>query len=141
MNRKPVEVKIRRKAVSKKLNSVCLCCGKKLEADSMTGTNAEEYPIIYGGVVFRSSGQFGSTVLDCGVGIPPEWEAEIQIIICDECLVNKADIVNTRKNKRGVIERRSHGDYPVQWSDYGTFAELRKAEDEACKPEKEKDAG
>src|ERR1035437_9573502 len=104
---KPVEIKnVTVRRVPKKLRSTCLCCGKKLQIDGITGTNAESYPTIYGGVVFRSSGQFGSTVLDSGVGIPSGWETEIQIIICDKCLVKKAEIINTRKNRRSVIERR-----------------------------------
>lgn len=109
-----------------KFKPTCICCGKKLEADKGSAANAEAYPIVYEGVVFRSSGQFGSKVLDCGVGIPSGWSPEVQIIVCDKCLLKKANTVNTRTNKRAVIERRAFSDVAVEWSDYSTFAELNK---------------
>ena len=126
--RKTIEVKQHVKKIPTKLNAICLVCDKKLEVDKATGMNAQTYPIVYKGVVFRSSGQYGSTVLDCGVGIPRGWEPEIQIIVCDECLLKKNKIVNAFKNKRTVIEQRPFRDVAVEWSDYATFEELMEAE-------------
>ena len=111
--------------IPKQLNCQCLVCNKKLDAiASLTTSNAEVYPSVSGGVVFRSSGQFGSTVLDCGVGIPSPFSTEVQIIICDECLLKKAKIVNTRKNKRAVIVKGSYRDSVAEWSDYASFKEM-----------------
>lgn len=125
MKREKVEIKDCKKIRnSPNFKPVCLVCGKKLECSD--AENAESYPVVYEGVVFRSSGQFGSKILDCGFGIPSGWESEVQIIVCDACLIKKAKTVNTRKNKRAVIERRAFADVAVNWSDYSTFQEMRK---------------
>ena len=127
MKREKVEIKDCKKLTKHpKLNCACIVCGKKLDVDDYTSANAEVYPSIYEGVVFRSSGQFGSRVIDCGIGFPSGWEYEIQIIVCDECLIKKSHIVNAMKNKRAVIERRAFADVAVNWSDYDTLKQLRK---------------
>lgn len=121
-----VEIKnCKQNRIPKALNCQCLVCNKKLNAIvTLTTSNAEVYPSVSGGVVFRSSGQYGSTILDCGVGIPTPFETEVQIIICDECLLKKSKIVNTRKNKRAVIVRGSYRDSVAEWSDYSSFKEM-----------------
>src|SRR4051812_2798917 len=104
--RPPVEIKVcSTDGPDPNLKSICLVCKKPLEVDSHSGVNGETYPMVYGGVVFRSDGQYGSTVLDCGAGIPAGWENGIQIIVCDKCLVENAGIINAFRNKRTVIER------------------------------------
>lgn len=139
MKRRKVEIIVtKNEKPSPNLKTACIVCGKKLEADRHGGADAQIFPCIYGGVVFRSTGQFGSTVLDCGFGIPSGWEPFVQIIVCDVCLVKKARTVNTARNKRTVIERRHSADVPVERSDYATFAELRKAERECAKANKAK---
>lgn len=66
----------------------CLSCDKSLpfegiESGPLISQNAAMHPLVYGGIVFRSSGQFGSRLLD------PIDSADraLQIIICDQCLI------------------------------------------------------
>jgi len=81
------------------MNNKCISCGKTLEVDSHSHTeNANIIPNIWDGVVFRSSGQFGSRVID-EVGPNPE---EIQVIVCDQCLIEKLDLVDLIKDKKTV---------------------------------------
>lgn len=106
------------------LKTICICCDKKLTVDRHGTANAQQYPCVSDGVVFRSSGQYGSTVLDCGVGIPEGWEYEVQIIVCDECMIKKASIINAMKNSRCVYNGRK----VVEFAEYDTFENLRKAQ-------------
>jgi hypothetical protein len=126
--RQKVEIKNTSKLLraSQNLKCNCLVCKKPLNV--ICGANAEEIPAISGGVVFRSSGQFGSTILDCGVGVPAGWSNEIQITICDKCLLKNAEIINAMRNKRAVIERRPFADVAVNWSDYATYKEFLDAQ-------------
>jgi len=107
------------------LISECLVCRKQLDYD--WNGNAERVPSVYDGVVFRSSGQFGSRVLDCGVSIPQGFQADVQIIICDECLIANAHRVNARRGLRPVLSERGSGCAVVPHSRFVTFSELRRA--------------
>ena len=59
----------------------CFCCGKVLE------TEPSDDPLViaplYDGLIFRSNGNFGSTVFD---PMPICREEMLQIIICDNCI-------------------------------------------------------
>tara|TARA_Y100000310_G_C20011053_1_gene502959 strand:+ start:117 stop:518 length:402 start_codon:yes stop_codon:yes gene_type:complete len=86
------------------MNIKCISCGKELEEDRHSEKeNAHFFPAVWGGVVFRSTGQFGSRVKDCipcGGGInEPE---EIQIIVCDQCLLEKSKQVDCIVNYKEV---------------------------------------
>lgn len=71
------------------MNKKCIICDKLLDQQSPS-KNAAEIPMIWDGVVFRSSGQFGSRLNDCNY--------EIQIIICDQCLIEKISRIDTITN-------------------------------------------
>jgi transcription elongation factor Elf1 len=110
----------------KKLNLQCIRCDKKLEIDNHGGFNAHVFPNVYYGVVLRSSGQYGSTVLDCGVGIPSGYHDEIQIIICDECIIKLGNRINMWTQPRDVITRHTDKlnkglQRSTKWSDYVTY--------------------
>ena len=71
----------------------CICCGNILEAES----NDEPLTIsgIYGGLIFRSVGNFGSTIFD---PMPTQREEMLQVIICDECIKNYINLVSHIRN-------------------------------------------
>lgn len=71
----------------------CIRCDKILSADY--GTNYADFPSVNDGVVFRSSGQYGSAVLDQMV--PPGWHSGVQIILCDECMVSQGHRIDAGK--------------------------------------------
>lgn len=87
----------------------CIKCNKELGV-CFEHDNAAVFPNVSGGVAFRSSGQYGSTVWDCaGRGI----ESDIQIVVCDDCLKeNSKDIQTIKITKRAVTK-----------AIYGTLAE------------------
>ena len=68
----------------------CFKCDKPLQA---AAPDSEAFPFQpYEGVMFRSSGNYGSTVWD-----PQVRTWELHIIICDACLVsNKANVVSSQ---------------------------------------------
>lgn len=105
------------------LANICLLCKKRLKVDFF-GNNAHTFPNIYGGVVFRSTGQYGSTVWDQPHS--SDWGDNIQIVICDSCITKNSLLVNTFKNERIVIERRPFADVAVTYEDYGTLEEYIK---------------
>jgi len=54
------------------------------------------YPV-YGGLIFRANGNFGSTVFD-----PITEDKRLIIYVCDECVVNnidKVDLIYDIENK------------------------------------------
>ena len=83
----------------------CFCCDKIVEfekAESPTTLHP-----VYEGLWFRASGNFGSTIFD---PLPPyKKDSEfLQIVICDDCIVKKADRVdwvrNIRSNETADVE-------------------------------------
>lgn len=65
----------------------CLACGAELEPAFKDVDDVVNQP--YGGTVFTSHGQYGSTVWDpCGTG-----SEFLEITICDPCLVKHQDRV------------------------------------------------
>ena len=89
------------------MNTKCIACGKNLDSDrddEERDSDATCYPIIYSGIVFRSSGQFGSRILD---NIHDD-NIEIQIIICDQCIIEKNEMADmVIQTKRLKIEKES----------------------------------
>lgn len=79
------------------MNRKCIICDKLLEQQSPS-KNAAEFPMIWDGVVFRSSGQFGSRLNDCN--------HEIQVIICDQCLIERIKNIDTIQGEKSVTTAR-----------------------------------
>jgi hypothetical protein len=115
----------------KKLNLQCIRCDKQLDIHTMEPNNAASFPCVHKGVVFRSSGQFGSSILDCGVGIPGGYQSDIQIILCDDCIEKNGDRINTMTDERTVMveytDKLNKGRQIVtEWSDYRTWNDMKK---------------
>lgn len=73
----------------------CIICGSKLEKEELNkeNMNPKTIGIVYDGVIFRASGNYGSSVFD---PFPDNGFAEI--IICDKCMVEKKDKILRVKN-------------------------------------------
>lgn len=73
----------------------CMCCNRILEG------NVHDNPLIispvYNGLIFRSTGNFGSTVFD---PMPIDTEEILQVVICDDCMKKKAGRVTWLHNIR-----------------------------------------
>lgn len=61
----------------------CFSCNKQLKKVFKDG----EHPQPYGGAMFYSSGNYGSTVWD------PMGAGDLLIIICDECIVERSEVI------------------------------------------------
>ena len=70
----------------------CIACGKEFKP-AMPGTEEENLNQPYGGTIFFAPGQYGSTVFD-----PVYKPEELEINVCDECLVAHA-------HRSGVLHR------------------------------------
>ena len=72
-----------------------MCCNKIVEGD------VDENPLVispvYNGLIFRSTGNFGSTVFD---PMPIGVEEILQVVICDDCMKKKAKRVTRLHNIR-----------------------------------------
>ena len=70
----------------------CMCCNRIVQGD------VDENPLVissvYSGLVFRSTGNFGSTIFD-PIG---ETEEILQVVICDDCMKKKARRVTRLHN-------------------------------------------
>jgi len=80
----------------------CMCCNKIVEGD------VDENPLVispvYNGLVFRATGNFGSTVFD---PIPIGVEEILQVVVCDDCMKKKAKRVTRLYNiKREMTAER-----------------------------------
>lgn len=97
------------------INHSCIVCGKVLEFDTHAETwNAATYPNVWGAVVFRSSGQYGSRLIDeVPVTLHGFSKREIQIMVCDQCLIERQEQVD-------VIIDKKHG---MPTALYATFKE------------------
>ena len=71
----------------------CMCCNRIVEGD------VNENPLIispvYNGLIFRATGNFGSTVFD---PMPIGVEEILQVVICDDCMKKKAKRVTRIHN-------------------------------------------
>lgn len=68
---------------------ICFGCGKELQIEPVDNP-ATIHPV-YGGLVFRSLGNYGSTVFD---PISPRFggykgDSLLQIVICDDCVTKE----------------------------------------------------
>lgn len=80
------------------MNRQCIRCDKTMEdALDISDKDGETYPNTSEGIVFRSSGQFGSTVWD--EFINPRY---MQIILCDECAVKLAERIDIIDGKKYI---------------------------------------
>ena len=66
-----------------KLN--CICCDRILEAGPTD--NPIVITPVYNGLIFRATGNFGSTVFD---PMPTQTKEILQVVICDDCMKKKA---------------------------------------------------
>jgi len=71
----------------------CFCCDRVLNAESTD--NPLVITPVYDGLIFRATGNFGSTVFD---PMPIGIEEMLQIVICDECVRQKAERVTRPYN-------------------------------------------
>lgn len=76
----------------------CICCNNELEAEPVD--NPATIPSVYDGLIFRSTGNFGSTVFD-----PITLEEILQVVICDNCVRVKYN----RVTRIHSIERKTDG--------------------------------
>lgn len=63
----------------------CFCCNARLEVE-IGDTDPLDMAPVYDGLIFRSAGNFGSTVFD---PMPIGVEEYLQVIICDDCIKTK----------------------------------------------------
>ncbi len=61
----------------------CFCCDRVMETES-TDNPIIIHPV-YDGLIFRATGNFGSTIFD-----PITEEEILQVIICDDCVKRNA---------------------------------------------------
>ncbi len=85
----------------------CFCCERGLDVEPSGDNPMVIYPV-YGALVFRSYGNYGSTVFD---PVPPRKGAElIQITICDNCIRARSGRV-TRLHKIKEETTAEHGEF------------------------------
>lgn len=99
------------------MKHTCIACGKELELDNQAETeNAHIVPNVWGAVVFRSSGQYGSRVID---EIPEAFgrypRRELQIMVCDQCILERSS-----KSVDLVVDHRTtatarYGDFDEEY--------------------------
>lgn len=64
----------------------CFCCNNELAAEP--SDNPMVITPVYDGLIFRSIGNYGSTVFD---PMPTRVEGILQVVICDNCIKVKAN--------------------------------------------------
>lgn len=105
----------------------CISCDKTLEKDPHGSdfTGQDVIPSIYGAVIFRGTGNYGSTVYD-----PMDGGHFLEVYLCDECILKKAEkifhITSERKREEVTLvqnfndyrerETKQH-EYIEQYSD------------------------
>lgn len=70
----------------------CFCCLKLLELDA-TSNDLTSIGMLDDGLIFRATGNFGSTVFD-----PPGYEV-LEMYVCDKCVIARADLITYMKQK------------------------------------------
>jgi hypothetical protein len=68
----------------------CLLCGQKLEGELGLDKFGEVITPLYGGVVWRTTGNYGSAVYDV---MPSDGAEFIEAYICDLCMQKKAHLM------------------------------------------------
>lgn len=61
----------------------CICCNRALKTVLYVGENPTVIPAVYDGLIFRSTGNYGSKVFD---PMPTQEEEMLQVVICDDCI-------------------------------------------------------
>lgn len=83
----------------------CFCCDNLLKTESLDCDPLILTPT-YDGLIFRTSGNFGSTVFD---PMPFDKEEYLQVIICDDCIKKNVKRVmrihNVQRKVTSDIER------------------------------------
>ena len=64
----------------------CFCCDRILDRESYVD-NPLVISGVHGGIIFRATGNYGSTVFD---PMPAGIEEILQVIICDDCVRTRA---------------------------------------------------
>lgn len=77
----------------------CICCDKWLHAEFLDRDDPLTTSPVYDGLIFRSTGNFGSTIFD---PMPIGVEEYLQVVICDDCIKAKSNHVTWIHN----IERK-----------------------------------
>lgn len=77
----------------------CVCCGKWLSADFIDDDPLTITPV-YDGLIFRATGNFGSTIFD---PMPIGVEEILQVVICDDCIKKNARRVTRIYNIKKVM--------------------------------------
>lgn len=76
----------------------CICCNRVVETELLSTSNPLVIYPAYGGLLFRSSGNYGSTVFDPMAFLPGRKEEVLQVMICDECIKKNAKRVKLIHN-------------------------------------------
>lgn len=86
----------------------CIICDRTLEAEPMDGLTITG---VYDGLIFRATGNFGSTIFD---PMPTQREEVLQVIICDECIKRKIEYVTLiRTVQRSAITFYKAGPFEI----------------------------
>ena len=86
---------------------ICICCGRVLQAEP--DSDPLTISPVYDGLIFRSNGNFGSTVFD---PMPVGVEDMLEVIICDGCIKARAKRVIRIYNIRREVTSESEGFTP-----------------------------
>lgn len=65
----------------------CMCCDKWLDAEFLDSDDLLTVVPVYDGLIFRATGNFGSTIFD---PMPIGEEEYLLVVICDDCVKSKA---------------------------------------------------
>lgn len=82
----------------------CICCGTILDAEFSDNSNPLVISPVYDGLIFRATGNFGSTIFDSmPMDCPRPREEILQVIICDECMRDRIDLVSHIQNIKETV--------------------------------------
>lgn len=73
----------------------CFCCDKWLSVEFFDSNNPLTINPVYDGLIFRTTGNFGSKIFD---PMPIGVEEFLQVVVCDDCIKNKAKWVTRIHN-------------------------------------------
>ncbi len=73
----------------------CLLCKKKLKTECYGEGNC--WSMVWGGLIFRAAGNFGSTLYDPLPSRMMGSEEFLQFVLCDECVKTRGDFVEHRE--------------------------------------------
>ncbi len=79
------------------MENKCIVCDKELEVEAFNDVFRDAIGIVYGATIWRSHGNYGSTVYD-----PMFSDEYLEVFVCDECLKQKRRLVRRTVCKREV---------------------------------------